>query len=201
MKLVRGRYFAESDNERSENVAVVNEAFVRRFFSPGEDPIDRRFGLNLPENVNTFRIVGIVGDAKFAGFQLDQSARPTVLRPAGADREVPEPIDAAGGDSLALRRRHSAGHQHSAGHTGAPRGAHARWGGSQPDRDQHSHAGRTGGSVLRPAARRRQPCRPFRRHCTGPRRNRSLRCHGVYRGTPPQRNRRCAWRSAPIAEM
>ena len=76
VKLVRGRYFADSDNELSENVAVVNEAFVRRFFSTGEDPIDRRFGLNLPENVNTFRIVGIVGDAKFAGFQLDRPARP-----------------------------------------------------------------------------------------------------------------------------
>jgi ABC-type antimicrobial peptide transport system permease subunit len=31
--------------------------------------------LNLPENVNTYRIVGVVGDAKFAGFALDQPAR------------------------------------------------------------------------------------------------------------------------------
>ena len=58
----------------------MNEAFVRRFFSPGEDPIDRRFGLNLPENVNTFRI-GIVGDAKFAGFQLNRPARPMFFVP------------------------------------------------------------------------------------------------------------------------
>jgi len=92
VKLVRGRYFAESDNERSENVAVVNEAFVRRFFSPGEDPIDRRFGLNLPENVNTFRIVGIVGDAKFAGFQLDQSARPTFFVPLAQTVKYPSPL-------------------------------------------------------------------------------------------------------------
>jgi predicted permease len=76
VKLVRGRYFTDADNELSENVAVVNEAFVRRFFSTGEDPIDRHFGLNLPEYVNTYRIVGIVGDAKFAGFQLDRPARP-----------------------------------------------------------------------------------------------------------------------------
>src|SRR5262245_53140245 len=76
VKLVRGRYFTAADNETSQNVAVVNEAFVRRFFSPGEDPLDRHFGLNLPENVNTYRIVGVVGDAKFAGFQLDRPARP-----------------------------------------------------------------------------------------------------------------------------
>ena len=34
VKLVRGRYFTDADNELSENVAVVNEAFVRHFFSP-----------------------------------------------------------------------------------------------------------------------------------------------------------------------
>ena len=68
--------FHAADNETSENVAVVNEAFVRRFFKSGEDPIDQHFGLNLPENVNTYRIVGIVRDAKFAGFALDQPARP-----------------------------------------------------------------------------------------------------------------------------
>ena len=92
VKLVRGRYFAESDNERSENVAVVNEAFVRRFFSPGEDPIDRHFGLNLPENVNTFRIVGIVGDARFAGFQLNQPARPMFFVPLAQTVKYASPL-------------------------------------------------------------------------------------------------------------
>jgi predicted permease len=76
VKLVRGRHFTDADNESSEHVAVVNEAFVRRFFKDGEDPLDQRFGLDLPEYVNTYRIVGIVRDAKFAGFQLDRPARP-----------------------------------------------------------------------------------------------------------------------------
>ena len=34
------------------------------------------FGLDLPENIKTFRIVGIVRDAKFAGFGLRRPARP-----------------------------------------------------------------------------------------------------------------------------
>ena len=76
VKLVRGRHFQESDNANSENVAVVNEAFVKRFFKNGEDPIDRKFGLDLPELVNTFRIVGVVRDARFAGFQMDRPPRP-----------------------------------------------------------------------------------------------------------------------------
>ena len=76
VKLLRGRYFTSADNETSENVAVVNEAFVRRFFKSDEEPLDQHFGLDVPENVNTYRIVGIVRDAKFAGFALDQPARP-----------------------------------------------------------------------------------------------------------------------------
>jgi predicted permease len=81
VRLARGRHFTRADDEDSELVAVVNEAFVRRFFKKDEDPIDRRFGLNLPENVNTFRIVGIVRDAKFAGFALNQPARPMFYVP------------------------------------------------------------------------------------------------------------------------
>jgi predicted permease len=76
VRLVRGRYLSDADNETSEHVAVVNEAFVARFFKPGEDPIDQHFGLDLPENVGTYRIVGVVRDAKFAGFELHRPARP-----------------------------------------------------------------------------------------------------------------------------
>ena len=75
VKLARGRYFDARDDNTSARVAVVNEAFVRRFFANGADPIDRHFGLNMPEHVNTFRIVGVVRDARFAGFKLDRSRR------------------------------------------------------------------------------------------------------------------------------
>jgi predicted permease len=81
VKLVRGRHFTAADNETSQNVAVVNEAFVRQFFKQGENPLDQFFGLNLPENVNTFRIVGVVRDARFAGFQLDRPMRPMFFVP------------------------------------------------------------------------------------------------------------------------
>jgi predicted permease len=92
VKLVRGRYFTHADNETSENVAVVNEAFVRRFFKTNEDPIDRRFGLDLPENVRTFRIVGIVRDAKFAGFALDRPARPMFYVPLAQTVDYQNPL-------------------------------------------------------------------------------------------------------------
>jgi predicted permease len=58
-----------------------NEAFVRRFFKSDEDPIGQHFGLDEPENVGTFRIIGIVRDAKFAGFALRRPARPMFYVP------------------------------------------------------------------------------------------------------------------------
>jgi len=44
---------------------VVNETFAKRFF-PNEDAIDKHFGLDLPKYSGTFRIVGVVKDAKFS---------------------------------------------------------------------------------------------------------------------------------------
>jgi predicted permease len=81
VKLVRGRHFTEADDERSEAVAIVNEAFVRRFFKPEEDPLDQHFGLNLPENVNHFRIVGVIADARFQSFQTDRPVQPMFYVP------------------------------------------------------------------------------------------------------------------------
>ena len=81
MTMVRGRMFTAADNETTANVAIVNEAFVNRFFKTDEDQIDQHFGLDLPENVGTYRIVGIVRDAKFAGFGLDRPAQPMFYVP------------------------------------------------------------------------------------------------------------------------
>ncbi len=90
--LVRGRMFTEADNEDTAPVAIVNEAFVKRFFKSSEDPLDRRFGLDLPENVGTFRIVGIVRDAKFAGFALNRPARPMFYVPLAQNVEYPNEL-------------------------------------------------------------------------------------------------------------
>jgi len=79
--VLRGRAFTAADNETTAPVAVVNQAFVKRFFKSDEDPVGQHFGLDLPENVGTFRIVGVVGDAKFAGWGLSRPARPMFYVP------------------------------------------------------------------------------------------------------------------------
>jgi predicted permease len=79
--IVRGRMFTDADNETTAPVAVINETFVKRFFRSDEDPIGQHFGLDLPENSGTFRIVGIIHDAKFASFLLTRPMRPMFYVP------------------------------------------------------------------------------------------------------------------------
>ncbi len=90
--LVRGRYFSPADSATTEHVAVVNEAFVKRFFASDENPIDQHFGINLPENANTYRIVGVVRDARFAGFQFDRPMRPMFFAPLAQTVDYANPL-------------------------------------------------------------------------------------------------------------
>ena len=189
VKLVRGRHFNASDNESSETVAVVNEAFVRRFFKSDEDPLDKRFGLDMPENVNTYRIVGIVRDAKFAGFQLNRPARPMFYVALAQTVDYTNPL---------MKRLEFQSHfvrglllvtdlppaalepQVEAGIGG---------GGSEPDRHQRADAAAADRSLVRSAARRRQPRRAVR-HCrAGARGDRALWRHRLLGGAADQRDR------------
>jgi predicted permease len=81
VSLARGRLFTTADDDSAAPVAIVNEAFVRRFLRRSDDPIDQHFGLERLENANTFRIVGVVRDAKFAGPGLHGAARPMYFVP------------------------------------------------------------------------------------------------------------------------
>ena len=62
--ILRGRSITEQDNGNTRDIAVVNEAFAKRFFN-GQDPIGKHFGLDMVENNTMFEIVGVVRDAKY----------------------------------------------------------------------------------------------------------------------------------------
>jgi predicted permease len=77
-RLVRGRFLDERDTPSSRHVAVINEAFARKFF-PKQDPLGKHFGLGDAPHAADYEIVGIVGDAKYEDAR-DQ-AWPTFFRP------------------------------------------------------------------------------------------------------------------------
>ncbi|HEY7291935.1 MAG TPA: ABC transporter permease [Vicinamibacterales bacterium] len=92
MVMVRGRAFTEADNETGERVAIVNEGFVKRFFKSDEDPLAQHFGIDLPENAGSFRVVGVVRDAKFASFGLARAARPMFFVPLAQTIDYPNEL-------------------------------------------------------------------------------------------------------------
>jgi predicted permease len=76
--ILRGRGLTSQDDERAPRVAVVNQAFARKYFGD-EDPLGRRFGLDGPKNSGQFEIVGLAQDAKY--FELRGAMPPTVYLP------------------------------------------------------------------------------------------------------------------------
>ena len=79
--ILRGRSITEQDTATTQNVAVVNEAFVKRFFKPGEEPLGSHFGLDLPQYSNTFEIVGVVRNAKYTDPANTEPPRPLFFVP------------------------------------------------------------------------------------------------------------------------
>jgi len=62
--VLRGRAIGEQDTPTSQRVAVVDEAFVRRFF-PNEDPIGQHFGFDRPGHSGDYEIVGVVKNTQY----------------------------------------------------------------------------------------------------------------------------------------
>ena len=76
--VIRGRGFNRSDTADSRLVAVVNQAFAKKFF-PNEDPIGRHFGIYEQEDVGAYEIVGIAANTKYTDPRVD--AMPMFFEP------------------------------------------------------------------------------------------------------------------------
>jgi macrolide transport system ATP-binding/permease protein len=63
--LQRGRGITIQDTATSLPVAVVNQAFVKKFFPKGQDPIGVHFGVSGVKSSSDFEIVGVVSDVKY----------------------------------------------------------------------------------------------------------------------------------------
>ncbi|MGH9409503.1 MAG: ABC transporter permease [Vicinamibacterales bacterium] len=63
-RIAIGRPITDADNAAGRLVAVVNDAFARKFF-PGENPIGRHFGPAPRKNAGTYEIVGVAADVHY----------------------------------------------------------------------------------------------------------------------------------------
>ena len=75
-RLIRGRFFTATDDAAHPLVAIVNQAFARRYFS-GEDVIGKQ--LQFDSSLPPVSIVGVTDDMREAA--LDQEVPPAIYQP------------------------------------------------------------------------------------------------------------------------
>jgi predicted permease len=88
--IVRGRAILEQDTDSAQHVAVINEAFARRFFK-NEDPIGKHFGRSQLESARMYEVVGVAKDAEYLTYTLGQPPRPFFFLPEVQHDVFPNP--------------------------------------------------------------------------------------------------------------
>src|SRR5262249_40619987 len=81
VRLLRGRFFTETDGKQGEKVAIVNQRFAGKYWS-GQDPVGKRIGIvrdNQPQQ-QWVTVVGEVPDIKQnSGFNSNQGEMDPVI--------------------------------------------------------------------------------------------------------------------------
>jgi predicted permease len=78
--IVKGRGISDQDTPAARHVAVINEAFARKFFK-NEDPIGKHFGRSEMGASRQYEIVGIAKDARYLNSNLDKQIAPFFFLP------------------------------------------------------------------------------------------------------------------------
>jgi predicted permease len=63
-RIVMGRPIVDADSATARRVAVINEAFARKFV-PNENPIGKHFGPTAGKNAGLYEIVGVAADVRY----------------------------------------------------------------------------------------------------------------------------------------
>jgi len=86
--VLKGRGISEADTATSRHVAVINEAFARKFFKL-EDPIGKYFGKSDMRASRQYEIIGIAKDARYSSINLDKPIDPLFFLPEAQHDFVP----------------------------------------------------------------------------------------------------------------
>src|SRR5881409_1648817 len=75
--LIKGRFFTDADTADASPVIIVNQAFTKKF-SPNQDALGKRITFDNPKkNPKWNTIVGVVGDIRHFGLDVDPSPKCT----------------------------------------------------------------------------------------------------------------------------
>jgi putative ABC transport system permease protein len=103
VRLVRGRFFDDTDKDGAARTIVINETFANRYW-PNQDPVGKRMVFGeprpKPQQTNWMTIVGVVGDMRRRG--MHQGARLETFLPSGRSGRGMQLLVATEGNPLAL---------------------------------------------------------------------------------------------------
>lgn len=86
--IIEGRGISDLDTATSQHVAVINQAFARKFFQK-EDPIEKYFGQTGMGTSRQYEIVGVAQDARYLDFDLDHPIGPFFFVPEAQHDVLP----------------------------------------------------------------------------------------------------------------
>ncbi len=78
--IIEGRGISNGDTATSQHVAVINQAFARKFFK-NENPLEKYFGQTGMGTSRQYEIVGVAQDARYLDFDLDKPMGPFFFVP------------------------------------------------------------------------------------------------------------------------
>src|SRR4051794_10895625 len=88
--VVLGRPITERDTAATRPVAVVNQAFVKRFFN-GQNPIGQHFGTGKIKYSATYEIVGVINDVRYMTYEYKKPVRPMFWVPEAQTVQFDDP--------------------------------------------------------------------------------------------------------------
>lgn len=74
-KILMGRAITDEDTATTRQVAVINEAFAKRFFK-NQNPIGQHFGPGKLKYANVFEVVGVVKNIRYMTYDYKDPVRP-----------------------------------------------------------------------------------------------------------------------------
>ena len=94
-KMELGRPITEDDTATTRKVAVINEAFAKRFFK-GQNPIGEHFGIDKIKYATTFEIVGVTKDMRYLTYDYKDPIRPMFWLPETQTVQYDDPAYMSG---------------------------------------------------------------------------------------------------------
>jgi putative ABC transport system permease protein len=94
-KIVSGRPITEEDTAATRKVAVINEAFAKRFFK-NQNPIGQHFGPGKVKYSTTFEVIGVVRDMRYMTYDYKEPVRPMYWVPEAQSVEYDDPAYLSG---------------------------------------------------------------------------------------------------------